>query len=437
MYLIRRFSGLIAAACALTFVMASGCGSEEAGVNLGGEGGAGGAGGSGGSGAGNPTGGSTDPAAAVFPDIASLHATGMARTCALNDGVCHSARQYPELGSVKDLVALVNAPCQVASNDPAHVPDECERPGDLLVLGDTEHEILRVLVDPKAPFPPVSVEVRLAGPAGPLDGVGARIRRLGDAGAETLSVPLDGATFAPGADASSVIVQLGSAPVELRRFLDVRSSDLDRVRVGDANGNGTAHASATPWALVTPGDPSRSYLYKRLINDAHGPKMPLLQRTWSALATRAVWCWIRGLPADATAATVSVSERIDYEDCPSDPDAPDPNATGTWSSVRTLMGSRCATAGCHNEAVKAGALDLSPNSLVFQQSVIGVPSVQQMGALRVVPGQPQASYLLCKVDPECDSRAPMTALMPITGNPLTEAEIKSISEWILNGAPLE
>jgi hypothetical protein len=435
MRLILRFSGLFAVASALAFVMVSGCGAEED-VKFGGEGGGGGGTG-GGSGAGNPTGGSNDPAAAVFPDIASLHVEGVARTCALNDGVCHTARQYPELGSVKDMLALVNAPCQVAANDPTRVPDECERPGDLLVLNGQDHEILRVLVDPKAPFPPVSVEVRLAGTAGVLDGAGARIRRLDAAGGEILSVPLDGASLAPGGDASSVVVQLGAAPADLRGFLDVRSSDLHRVRVGDANGNGIAHASASPWALVTPGDPSRSYLYKRLISDAHGPKMPLIQRTWSALATRAVWCWIRGLPEDATAATVSSSTPIDYEGCPPDPDAPDPNATGTWSSVRTLMGSRCATAGCHTEAAKAGALDLSPESSVFQQSVIGVPSVQQMGALRVVPGQPQASYLLCKVDPECDARAPMTELMPITGTPLTEAEIKSISEWILNGAPLE
>jgi len=431
-----RFSGLFAVASALAFVTATGCGAEED-VKLGGEGGGGGSGDNGGSGAGNPTGGSSDPAAAVFPDIASLHVAGVARTCALNDGVCHSARQYPELGSVKDLLALVNAPCQVAANDPSRVPDECERPGDRLTISGVDHEILRVLVDPKAPFPPVSVEVRLADPAGTLDGAGARIRRLDEAGNEVLNVPLDGATLAPGGDASSVIVQLGGAPAALRGFLDVRSSDLDRVRVGDANGNGIAHASATPWALVTPGDPSRSYLYMRLINDAHGPKMPLIQRTWSALATRAVWCWIRGLPEDATGATLSSATPIDYEGCPTDPNAPDPNATGTWSSVRTLMGSRCATAGCHTAAAKAGALDLSPDSATFQQSVIGVPSVQQEGSLRVVPGQPLASYLLCKVDPDCEARAPMTALMPITGTPLTEAEIKSVSAWILNGAPLE
>ncbi len=308
-------------------VVAAGCGGEqdvkltggEGGAGVGGNGGAAGAGGEAGSGGA----GGGDPAEAIYPDIASLHALGVAQTCSLNQGVCHSSRQYPELGAVKDMLALVNAPCQIAAAEPSLVPDACERPGDVLVLGGQDREILQVVIAANASFPPASVELRLASAPASLDPNGARIRRLDGAGAEVLSVPLDGATFTAGASATTVVVNLVAAPPSLKGFLDVRVTDLDRVRVGDANGNGTAHPSPAPWSLVAPGDPGRSYLYKRLLSDALGPRMPLIQRTWTALATRATWCWIQGMSADAKPGELSSHDPIDYANCTTDPDAPE------------------------------------------------------------------------------------------------------------------
>jgi hypothetical protein len=423
-----RALGVLAALCA-----AVGCGAQDDEIKLGQGGGGSGSGGGGGAGGGAVT----DPAAAVYPDIAALHALGTARTCALNEGVCHRARQYPELGAVGDMLALVNAPCQVAPADPALVPDECERPGDKLVLGGVDLEILRVIVPANASFPLASVELKLGAAPPSFDTTGARIRRLDDGGAEVKSVPLDGAAIGPGSDATSVKIELGAAPLPLREFLDVRIVDPEHVRMGDPNGNGIAHDAPAPWSQVHPGDPKRSYLYRRLLGDQYGPRMPLIPRTWSPLATRALFCWIRGLPAGATPGSPEALAPIDYANCPIDPDAPDPNATGTWSSVRTLMGSRCATQGCHTEAAKAGGLDLTPTSATFVKDVISVASTQQPSVLRVVPGQPAASYLLCKIDPKCESRAANTVLMPITGTPLTDAEIKSVAAWIVNGAPVE
>ena len=431
-----RLIGALSIALAVT----AGCGADEDVKLTGGEGGAGGsgsgAGGSGGDGGDGGAGGSDDPAEAIYPNIAALHQLGVAQTCSLNGGVCHASRQYPELGAVKDMLALVNAPCQVAAAEPSLVPDECERPGDKLVIGGQEQEILQVVVAPNAPFPPASVELRLAGAPPSFDVNGARIRRIDDAGLEVLSVPLDGATLSAGSSAASVTVNLAASPPGLKGFLDVRVTDLDRVRVGDANGNGSAHPSQTPWSLVAPGDPGRSYLYKRLLSDTLGPRMPLIQRTWSALATRATWCWIRGMKPDTQPGELSIFDPIDYGNCPTDPEAPDPNTAGTWGSVRTLMGSRCATAKCHDATDKAGDLDLSPDADTFLANVINAPSVQT-GAQRVVPGQPAASYLLCKVDPACEGRAEMTALMPLSGEPLTDAEIKSIAAWIQAGSKLE
>ena len=57
--------------------------------------------------------------------------------------------------------------------------------------------------------------------------------------------------------------------------------------------------------------------------------------------------------------------------------------------------------------------------------------------MRVVPGQPAASYLICKVTLSCESRAPDTGVMPLNQTGLTDAEIKTLSDWILDGAPVE
>jgi len=422
----------VAVLCVVAAIV-SGCGSDEPVELGGGEGGSGGESGGGGSGGGDAN---EDPAAGIYPDIASLHALGVAKTCALNEGVCHASRQYPELSRAMDMLALVNAPCLVAAAEPSLVPDECERPGDRLVLGGQDREILRVSIDPNASFPPASVVLALDAAPASLDPSGARIRRLDGGGIEVLSVPLEGVMLGAGSTAESVIVDLVGAPASLRSFLDVRVTDAGRVRVGDANENGIAHPTPAPWSLVTPGDPGRSYLYKRLLSDALGPQMPMIERTWSALATRAMWCWIRGMKPDASPAELSLQDPIDYASCPVDPDAPDPNAIGTWSSIRTLMGSRCATTNCHSAEARAGELDLSPDAATFAAEVIGAPSAQT-AALRVAPGQPAASYLLCKIDPKCEGRAEMTGLMPVTGEPLTDAEIASVAAWIQAGAKVE
>lgn len=397
-----------------------------------------GSGGAGGAGSGGATGAGGDPAESAYPDLATLHALGVAPTCSLNDGVCHSSKQYPNLDAATELLDLIGAPCQIGASNLDGVPDECEIPGDRLVLGGKAHEVLRVTVDPGEAFPPKSVRVRLADAPASLDPNGAVIERPAEGQQPKLSKSLAGVTIASGGDPQTLVLGLaGASDPSLRDFLDTRTWKGDRVRMGDPNGNGIAHAAEQPWRLVVPGDPSRSFFYKRLITDQFGAMMPLIPRTWSAAATRAVWCWIRGLPADATPASVSLYDPIDYESCPIDPEAPDPGQGGGWGAVKALMGSRCATAPCHSAETHSEALDLTPDAATFAKYVINVPSTQQPGALRVVPGQPAASYLLCKVDPACENRAPETDLMPVTGMPLTAAEIKTISDWIAAGAPVE
>lgn len=382
-------------------------------------------------------GGGADVTKSVYPDLASLQALGVARTCSLNQGVCHSQKDYPELGAAADLLATIGAPCQLGVQDPASTLDQCEIPGDALALGGQDYEILQVTIAPDAPFPLAQVDLELAAAPPALDAATAHIHRPAGSGA-AVSKPLTGTTLAPGADATHVVVTLaGATDPSLATFLDVRAWHGDRVRQGDPNANGKAHSAKDPWAEVFPGDPARSFLYQRLVAGTYGPSMPLLPRTWTPAATRAVWCWIHGLPKDATPASVKPTDAIDYAHCPVDPNAPDPNAPGGWPAVKLLFESKCATGPCHSAATHSGLLDLTPTAASLAKSLLDVPSSQQPGVLRVVPGQPAASYLLCKVSPTCASRAPNTGSMPLNGTPLSDLEIKTVSDWILNGAPTQ
>lgn len=390
----------------------------------------------GGGGQGGHGGSAVDPASLLYPDLETLHAGAVASTCALNQGVCHSQREYPELGSLAALTSLVGAPCQLGKQDPKDTLDACETAGDRLALGTQDLEILEVLVADTEPYPPATVTLKVGAAFGALDPSTARIHRSDGMGGDLLSRPLTGATLTPGNDVVHIVVGLaGATDTTLASFLDVRAYHGDRVRQGDPNGDGVAHASPMPWAEIHPGDPARSMLYQRLLKTTHGPLMPLIQRTWSALATRAVWCWIRGLPPGEEPSAIDPKAPIDYASCPLDPEAPDPGASGGWPAVGTLMKGKCATGPCHSTETHSAMLDLTPTPAVFAAEVINVASVQAPGSMLVVPGQPAASYLLCKVDPACSSRAAGTELMPQGASALSKTEIKILSDWILAGSP--
>jgi hypothetical protein len=405
--------------------------------NSSGSAGVGGAG-AGGAGGGASSTGAGELAESAYPDLATLYDLGVSRTCSLNQGVCHSQKDYPELTAAPDLLSLVGAPCQIGAQTPESVLDACEVPGDVLTLGGVDHEILRVEVSDFAPFPPTTVTLRLASAPASLDAPDASIRRLDANHVELLARPLSGVKLVLGSDAQHVVLDLAAATDDkLAGFLDTRAFDGDRVRMGDPNNNGVAHAAPIPWGEVVPGDPSRSFFYLRLQSDRFGSLMPLIPRTWTPAATRAVWCWIKGMPSDATPKSLGLDDPIDYGSCPPDPELSDPSATFGWLAVRTLLGSKCATANCHSAEVHSGGLDLSPTPTSFHNSVIGVSSSQVPGVLRVAPGQPAASYLLCKVDPKCEARAKGTGAMPLGAQPLSDEEIKTVADWIASGAPTE
>ncbi len=107
-------------------------------------------------------------------------------------------------------------------------------------------------------------------------------------------------------------------------------------------------------------------------------------------------------------------------------------ATVGLGEVAPLLRSRCATAGCHVDGAEPGDLrfDRRPDQLVGK--LVLEDAFQAPGAIRVVPGAPNDSYLWLKLARQAP---PVGAQMPLGQPPLPAPEAALVLRWILAGAP--
>lgn len=107
--------------------------------------------------------------------------------------------------------------------------------------------------------------------------------------------------------------------------------------------------------------------------------------------------------------------------------------TPTLSSIEArIFSTSCAVSGCHvgGGTTLPTSMSLRPGDAFGQ--IVGVPSVERPGLLRVDPGDPDDSYLVMKIE----GRAGIAgARMPLGRPALTADEIQSIRAWITDGAP--
>jgi len=118
---------------------------------------------------------------------------------------------------------------------------------------------------------------------------------------------------------------------------------------------------------------------------------------------------------------------------------PTPNLEPTFSSIQsevfesTDSSGRQACTNCHTNVGRnpSGGLNLA-HDFAYDQ-LVNVPSRNQPGAIRVVPGEPENSYLIHKLD----GRPGIAGnRMPNGGPPfLTAGQILIIRRWIEIGAP--
>jgi hypothetical protein len=122
----------------------------------------------------------------------------------------------------------------------------------------------------------------------------------------------------------------------------------------------------------------------------------------------------------------------------SDVTGPTPNLTPTFASIQREIfntadsSGRAACIQCHNAQNAQFAARLNLSEGVSYAALVGTPSSNKPGAVRVIPGDPDNSYLVHKLE---GAPGIVGQRMPRTGGPyLTEGQMLVIRRWIQLGA---
>jgi hypothetical protein len=118
---------------------------------------------------------------------------------------------------------------------------------------------------------------------------------------------------------------------------------------------------------------------------------------------------------------------------------PTPNLEPTFASVQsqifetTDVAGRQACVSCHTNVGRNPSGGLNLAHPVAYDSIVNVASARKAGAIRVIPGDPENSYLVQKLE----GRTGIVGVrMPQSGPPyLTDGQILILKRWIALGAP--
>lgn len=135
----------------------------------------------------------------------------------------------------------------------------------------------------------------------------------------------------------------------------------------------------------------------------------------------------------ATAALTACDEKL------SSIAGPTPNLEPTFASIQkeifetTDSAGRVACTGCHTSTGRVPAAGMNLTHDVAYDNLVNVPSRLKPGAIRVIPGDPENSYIIHKVE----GRPGIVGLrMPFSGRPfLSDGQILILKRWIEIGAP--
>ena len=122
----------------------------------------------------------------------------------------------------------------------------------------------------------------------------------------------------------------------------------------------------------------------------------------------------------------------------SDFTGPTPELRPTFSSIQRDIfnaadsSGRSACTRCHTDAGRNAAGGLLLRGDAAYGNIVNAPSRGKPGTMRVVPGNPDASYIIHKIEGRSDI---VGARMPTGGPYLTEGQTLIIKRWIERGAP--
>lgn len=380
-----------------------------------------------------------------------IHRKIIWRTCTPNDGVCHNKKEYPDLHTPANLLAAINAPCNVVPGEYESVYDRCERRGDDFRLdrgdfgGPIELGWLHVIEGESDGFsdeqPPT------------LESPGLHIRLKNPVDLEQTNVRAEG-QFIRAISEDDRLQDVVVANFSTRWWIleggahlfgEVRNNQTDRadeltqigLRQGDLNRNGTfgADEGATV-RMLEPGNPEESYLIARVRGEMNGAqipgsRMPLANQPLSISEMLALFCFVEGLPDEDI---TDLSSVVDYADCSYSDDPEGLNLLGegvTWETrISKILEANCG--GCHGGASPDEGLDLLADDTYDR---LLEPSVQKPEMNLVEPSDYENSYLWHKLNDYPDIEGLPMPYNPLTGEGrLTEAELGDIQTWIAAGA---
>ncbi len=386
-----------------------------------------------------------------FPTGLDLHQKVIWRTCTPNGGVCHNAKEYPDLRTPANLASAFEAPCNVQPGESTSVFDGCEPIGDRIrFTGNLDTEPVEIayieqIAGESEDFDPSNLppdapglHIHLVSPLGTDRDGGwstarfvrafvedGEVEQITYASYETQWAVLEGGTHLVG-------------QVREYQFDDVEELVNVGIEEADANRNGVAGATmALGVSMLVPGRPEDSYLIARIRGEMHdapipGSRMPLANAPLSIAEMLGLYCLVEGWPEGAD--QEYLSGPIDYRNCSysDDPEALNLLGNGvTWQArVRPILEANCG--GCHSEAEQQGNLVLVGEGVY--ERLLGM-SAQLPDLALLAPGDAENSYLYQKLIGADGIIGNTMPFNPLTGEGrLTEAELGDILTWISNGA---
>jgi len=387
-----------------------------------------------------------------FPTGLDLHQKVIWRTCTPNGGVCHNAKEYPDLRTPANLASAFESPCNVQPGEPTSVFDGCELNGDRLRFsgGFDDADPVEIAYIEQIPGEPddfneddvpldlpglhVHVVTPLQSERGRAWGRARFVRTFVNAGEveelvyasfETQWFVLEGGTHLYGV-------------VREYQFDDVEELLNVGIQEADANRNGIAGATMNLGvSMLVPGRPEDSYLIARIRGEMHddpipGSRMPLANPPLTIAEMLGLYCLVEGWPDEAD--QNYLSSPIDYRNCSysDDPEALNLLGNGvTWEArVRPILEANCG--GCHSEVEQQGDLVLVGEG-VYARLLEASNQVPEFALIE--PGDAEASYLYQKLVGADGIVGNVMPYNPLTGEGrLTEAELGDILTWISNGA---
>ncbi len=99
--------------------------------------------------------------------------------------------------------------------------------------------------------------------------------------------------------------------------------------------------------------------------------------------------------------------------------------------VQPILSQNCTLSGCHSGTSPAQGQNLSTDQT--WANTVNVPA-NQAAMMRILPGKPDSSYLVHKIQGTQATVGGFGGRMPLGQSPLSQGDIDKIREWIQAGA---